>query len=67
MYRDRGFEYKAKHIKKLSELPDDKVTARQFIAGRIMYLNGLLKDDKVCKQEKKVIEKMIKVYETLKK
>jgi len=63
VYRDRRFEYKKKYLRELSEMPDETISAKQFINARLTQLKKKLKDPTINKQEIKVIKNLIKIYE----
>jgi len=63
VYRDRRFEYKQKYLRELSGLPDEIISAKQYINVRLTQLKKKLKDPTINKQEIKVIKNLIKIYE----
>ena len=62
MFVDRRFQFKKKHLRELANIPDDKVSVRQFCNIRVSHLKMKLNDPNTNSQEAKAILDVIDIY-----
>jgi hypothetical protein len=61
---NRVFEFKSELLKDFGKYPDNKISAKKFVALKLKELNNKLKLEKTPRK-RYVLKKLIKIYEEI--